>query len=689
MKPDRLWFHRDSFPGCAHRLFTQFWLFFLIFALCFPAAAITPRFDFTLENIRHPVFSIRSANIKLIGVPSPGLEINLGEVTIGKQIWHDLRLRCNPVHIDRELMDCNAGMLLIGERCLTMNLRISLQHKQFVLEIQPASTNKSKEKWRLKIDWQTDKWQGVLQVVNGDGKFLADLLPQRDDQIQIHQAILNGDIRLGGNGTAVSVLSAQLNVSKLSFSDSSGLHAGEGIDLQLDADVQQKQNGWQWRSKVTWSEGEIFWQPFYFSGEEHQLTARGTVKDERINITQGEFNLTGTGKVNFAAVADIADQSLQQARLSARDLELSTLFASIIRPLVVDTALAETEAAGRANINWRYQGNDNQELIIGLQDVSLTDAHGRFAVERLNARIPWDSNEKRDGSIRFSNAQMVGIPLGEVNIPIETNGMRFSIPRVEIPLLDGKMLIENFVAFMQASGWQWQFNGLLAPISMEKLTESLHIQPMFGTLSGTIPRMSYANSVMTMDGELVFGIFDGVAVTRNLTLSGLLSLTPHLTMDMAMYHIDLDLLTRAYSFGNMQGRVDVEVNGLELMDWEPVKFDAKLASSKGDYKRRISQAAIKNLVALGGGLAMTAIQNSFLGLFEQFSYAEIGWSCKLRGSVCNMGGIGPVTHDGGYMLVKGSGIPAITITGYNREVDWPELLERLKHAIRSGDPIIH
>ena len=204
MKPDRLWFHRDSFPGCAHRLFTQFWLFFLIFALCFPAAAITPRFDFTLENIRHPVFSIRSANIKLIGVPSPGLEINLGEVTIGKQIWHDLRLRCNPVHIDRELMDCNAGMLLIGERSLTMTLRLSLQYKQFVLEIQPASPNKSKDKWQLKIDWQTDKWQGVLQVVNGDGKFLADLLPQRDDQIQIHQAILNGDIRLGGNGTAVS-----------------------------------------------------------------------------------------------------------------------------------------------------------------------------------------------------------------------------------------------------------------------------------------------------------------------------------------------------------------------------------------------------------------------------------------------------------------------------------------------------
>lgn len=55
----------------------------------------------------------------------------------------------------------------------------------------------------------------------------------------MHQAILNGNIRLSGNNASVSALSARLGISKLSFSDASGLHAGEGIDLQLDADAQQ------------------------------------------------------------------------------------------------------------------------------------------------------------------------------------------------------------------------------------------------------------------------------------------------------------------------------------------------------------------------------------------------------------------------------------------------------------------
>ena len=688
MKPDQLWFRHGGFPDRIYQQFIQFWLFFLIFVSCFPAIATTPRFDFTLENIRHPVFNIRSINIKRIVAPSPGLEINLGEVAIGKQTWHGLRLRCNPVYIDRESMNCSTGTLQIGERFLATTFKLSLQHKQFMLEIRPAS-NRSKEKWQLKIDWRADKWHGILRVVNGEGKFLFDLLPQGGDQIQIQQAILNGNIHLSGNEVSVSALSAQLDISQLSFSDVSGLHAGEGIDLLLNVNAQQKKNDWQWQSRITWAEGEIFWQPFYFSGEGHQLIANGIMEDERINITRGEFNLAGTGKADFSAVISIADRSLQQAWLSARDLELSTLFGSIIQPLAVDTALAETKAIGRVSVDWRYQGNNNHKLIIGLQDVSLIDMHKRFSIEELNAHIPWNSNEKRDGSIWFSNANMMGIPLGETHVSVESEGMQFSVPRAEIPVLDGKILIKDFVVSKQPSGWQWQFSGALAPISMEKLTESLRTQPMFGTLSGTIPKMSYVNSIMTMDGELVFGIFDGVAVARNLALSGPLSLTPHLTMDMAMYHIDLDLLTRAYSFGNMQGRVDVEVNDLELIDWEPVKFDAKLSSSKGNYERKISQAAVDNIIALGGGLAMTAIQRSFLGLFEQFGYAEIGWSCKLRGSACNMGGIGPTALDGGYMLIKGSGIPAITITGYNQKVDWPELLGRLRHAIESGNPIIH
>ena len=50
-----------------------------------------------------------------------------------------------------------------------------------------------------------------------------------------------------------------------------------------------------------------------------------------------------------------------------------------------------------------------------------------------------------------------------------------------------------------------------------------------------------------------------------------------------------------------------------------------------------------------------------------------------------MGGIENVPQ--GYVIVKGGGIPAITVLGYNRSVGWRELLERLQR-VTEGNVIV-
>ena len=42
----------------------------------------------------------------------------------------------------------------------------------------------------------------------------------------------------------------------------------------------------------------------------------------------------------------------------------------------------------------------------------------------------------------------------------------------------------------------------------------------------------------------------------------------------------------------------------------------------------------------------------------------------------------------GYVIVKGSGIPAITVLGYNRSVSWNELLERVQRITAGNKPVI-
>ena len=80
--------------------------------------------------------------------------------------------------------------------------------------------------------------------------------------------------------------------------------------------------------------------------------------------------------------------------------------------------------------------------------------------------------------------------------------------------------------------------------------------------------------------------------------------------------------------------------------------------------------------------AAAAVQRSVMGVFENFGYERIALSCVLRNGVCAMAG-GEATVNG-YYIVKGGGIPAINVMGYNHEVDWDELLNRLKRVTKGN-----
>ena len=45
-----------------------------------------------------------------------------------------------------------------------------------------------------------------------------------------------------------------------------------------------------------------------------------------------------------------------------------------------------------------------------------------------------------------------------------------------------------------------------------------------------------------------------------------------------------------------------------------------------------------------------------------------------------MGGVEDSTS--GYVMVKGGGVPSLTVVGYNRQVGWLELLDRIKAATK-------
>jgi hypothetical protein len=277
--------------------------------------------------------------------------------------------------------------------------------------------------------------------------------------------------------------------------------------------------------------------------------------------------------------------------------------------------------------------------------------------------------------------------MGQVKLPLRLDGFSVAASNLKIPLLDGGLSLDDFAARRAAGKWQWQFEGGVLPISMEALTKALGWPQMHGTLSGVIPQVRYDGSSVTVNGVLLFNVFDGAIVAKNLRLADAFGRVPRLSADLTMSDLDLGLLTSTFSFGSITGRIDAEVNDLELINWKPVAFDAKISSSPGNYRRRISQRAVQSISALGGAGAAAAIQRGFLGFFKEFGYSRIGLSCRLQDGVCHTGGI--TAQGNGYVIVQGGGIPAITVMGYNHDVNWNVLLARLERITQENvKPIV-
>ena len=75
-----------------------------------------------------------------------------------------------------------------------------------------------------------------------------------------------------------------------------------------------------------------------------------------------------------------------------------------------------------------------------------------------------------------------------------------------------------------------------------------------------------------------------------------------------------------------------------------------------------------------------------LRFFEEFGYSRLGFSCRLRGTVCELDGVEPAAA--GYYLVKGGGLPRIDIIGHVRRVDWAELVSRVQRAMAAPAPVV-
>lgn len=470
------------------------------------------------------------------------------------------------------------------------------------------------------------------------------------------------------------------------FSDAQGFHAGEELvgDIQLTA--QRKGEMWQWEGKLSWDKGEVFWQPFYFGQAGNVFNANGTIDAQWVKVNNASLIINEVGEIKAKAKINTETKVLENVNISAQDVDFNGLYQLILKPKLEKSAFGNMLVSGKANWQFEMKNLQPTSFELNLMDANIKDQNGKFGLSHVNAHIPWDYDEVRTVTLDYRSGHLLDLPLGETRLKAELNRFSLVTPELDFPILNGAINVKDVSAAWLGENWVWHLRMDLKPVALGDFSAALGWPIMEGDIAGQVPLVTYANKQLNMDGAMTFNIFNGSVGMNNLRIDDPLGVVTRMYADLSVRQLDLGELTRTYSFGAIEGKLDGDVNGLVLENWKAVRFDASLRTSDVKQVKKISQRAVENIAALGGEGTAAALQRTFLRFFDEFNYDKIGISCKLRKDICEMGGIESTPE--GYIIVKGSGIPAVNVNGYTQYVSLADLLARIKRITDSNSKVI-
>jgi hypothetical protein len=606
-----------------------------------------------------------------------------------------LHAECYPVSFTPEAISCHGGVLSL-DSALGVPQRCSIDFDyrpstgRLVIALDGLRVDGGSLAARLERD--SARWS---LFVRGEGLQLAAL-----SRRLVSPGVLSGPLtgegtlaftaRLQGSGAQVDAgtLSAQLQTGKIS--DASGRLAAEDLRLQLRAGLDRNHSSWQITTGVDAGRGQVYVEPLFLDLDSHPLRVTSTLNwksdDGGLEVQALDYDQRDTVRLHATGVlTPNQSEVIDHVSLALDEGHLPELYETYLQPWLSDSPLSDLATSGAVTGDIQWRQGELAGLRLVLDDVAFQDREGRYGLDGLRARLNWAKQGATPESVlHWRSGHLYRVPLTTGELVLEAAGshMRLRKP-AQIGVVDGNLQIDTLAVDHSSTGaWRWNGDAILTPVSLPTLCRSLGWPEFAGKLSGVIPDLGYANGALRVGGTLLVRVFDGAVTLDNLELQNPLSTVPELRVDARVNNIDLEPLTRAFSFGKIEGRLDGRIAGLEMEAWSPVAFDARFATPADDTSRhRISQKAVDNLSSIGGGGVGGALSSGMLRFFEDFPYDRLGISCRLRNGICEMGGVAPAEN--GYYIVKGRFLPPrLNIIGYADRVNWRQLVSQVTAVIR-------
>jgi len=615
----------------------------------------------------------------------PELTLGIGRLDASElgYVFRQVRWRCRLEQVEGEIA-CRGPASAQGLRQGELMLR--LQDDRFAARLTRGTASSA-------ADYRFETARLDLQAQRLPLEWLLPLQQWLWEEAQVQGGQVSGNLGLDLSRQEAVGLSGRVELAGLDLDTPDGRIATAGLGLRLDLSGRFGEQDWSFAGKGPVLGGELLVGPLYASlperGIELDLALRSAPRGG-IELQRLRWNDAGVIALQAEALIDAeAEDPLPRLRLQAQMDDLGMVKQRYADALLGTLGLGGLEIDGRAALSLEREAGDWQRLLLDGVELTARDAAGRFALQELDGSLGWHRGSSVEESrLAWKQVELYGLQLGAAAARLSSSdgGMSLAAP-LSIPAFDGRLALDR-LRWMPGSSGEGPSLDLaitLQDLDLAKLSTALKWPPFTGRLSGSLPQAHYAGGTLTLDGGLRMDLFGGSVDIGQLILERPFGVAPTLSADVRFANIDLQPLTTVFGFGEITGRLEGHIRGLRLLDWSPVAFDAELRTAKNaPGPRRISQRAVRDLSSVGGGGLAGGIQASFLRAFETFGYARIGLSCRLERNVCHMGGLD--SSGQGYTIVEGSGLPRISVVGFQRRVDWPVLMDRLKATAQGQLP---
>lgn len=546
-------------------------------------------------------------------------------------------------------------------------------------------------------------WQIRLRPTTLPIRAIPDLMANAELDIEIFGRLLTRPERVN----------LRLRTRDLQYADESGTTAAESlhIDSSLTFKPAPTLTSGEFALEIRSDQGAALARAVYldFAAQPLHAMLQGHVRltDQSIHLAtdmtlRQENLLAANGKLQARMDRTFTDPALSQIQIEQADLTLDSLqfpaaYQSLFRTALAGTLLGNLDTSGHLSGRLTIEHDRPTAAGMTLHAIKLHDVRNNaLSIENLSGSVHWRNESAPNNplsEIDWQAASVNGIPLGASSLMFLWEARQISLAAPSrIPILDGALRIETLaVRELLTPDQDFVFDGVLDPLSLTALTAAVGWPSLGGTLKGRAPGVRYRDRQISLDGALEADVFDGRIIVRDLQLDDAFGRWPRLTANIDIESLDLALLTSTFDIGEISGRIGGRVRNLELFAWQPVAFDATVATVEdAPEPRRISVRAINSIANIGGNAGSgvgAALQTGLLRFFDSYRYRRLGLRCTLRNDVCLMSGVNenPELRFGDrYLLLEGAGLPRINITGYTGRVKWSQLVRQVGEQIRSG-----